>query len=92
MEDTLLHIIPDQKLLEWMGVGCLSLRKDPVAELQVAPAEYILTFPLVNHADIDQNHQQSREWQVLTVPLDTGSVLGLCHDKPESPQIFLFAS
>lgn len=39
------HIIPDWKVLESMAMGCLSLRKDPVSELQVAPAEQIPTFP-----------------------------------------------
>lgn len=39
------HIIPDWKVLEWTAVGCLSLRKDPVSELQVVPTEHIPTFP-----------------------------------------------
>lgn len=39
------HIIPDWEVLESMAMGCLSLRKDPASELQVAPAEHIPTFP-----------------------------------------------
>ena len=45
MKGTPPHSIPDWKVLECMGMGCLSLRKDPASELQVAPAEHSPTFP-----------------------------------------------